>query len=79
MQSLKGGYYVNVFSHYRPVGDPQWFTKPNPEGTPAHLLDVGQCSLNENGTKATCSAASEDQLPFLSPKLEQVTDRFNCR
>ena len=40
MQPLKGGFYVNMFSHYRPVGDPQWFTRENPEGTPQHLLEV---------------------------------------
>eukprot|EP01036_Dinobryon_divergens_P025940 gene25940-34539_t len=72
MQPLHGGYYVNLFSHYRPVGDPQWFTRPNPEGTPEHLLEVGECS--SNGTKATCTGVSEAVLPFLSPKMDWLSE-----
>jgi hypothetical protein len=71
MQPLHGGYYVNMFSHYRPAGgDPQWYTHENPPGTPDHLLEVGECQ--SNGTKAQCSLVGEDVLPFLSPKLETV-------
>eukprot|EP01036_Dinobryon_divergens_P044116 gene44116-58835_t len=34
MTPLDGDYFVNIFTHYRPVGDPEWFLKPNPPGTP---------------------------------------------
>eukprot|EP01041_Mallomonas_annulata_P011603 gene11603-24296_t len=37
---LDGDYYVNLFTHYRPVGDPEWFLKPNPQGTPEPLIDI---------------------------------------
>jgi hypothetical protein len=30
MRPLEGSFYVNVFAHYRPVGDPQWYRKSNP-------------------------------------------------
>ena len=47
-------YYVNLFTHYRPVGDPKWFEKPNHEGTPEPLLDVhGECRLRASGTAET--------------------------
>jgi len=39
----EGAYYVNLFAHYRPKGDPDWYRKENPEGAPERLLDVGEC------------------------------------
>eukprot|EP00349_Pseudokeronopsis_sp_Brazil_P002763 CAMPEP_0202963774 /NCGR_PEP_ID=MMETSP1396-20130829/7784_1 /ASSEMBLY_ACC=CAM_ASM_000872 /TAXON_ID= /ORGANISM="Pseudokeronopsis sp., Strain Brazil" /LENGTH=430 /DNA_ID=CAMNT_0049685265 /DNA_START=242 /DNA_END=1534 /DNA_ORIENTATION=+ len=68
MQPLEGAYYVNLFAHYRPVGDPSWFLKKNPEGSPEPALDIGKC--HSNGTKATCDG--EYKVPFLSPTLEQL-------
>mmetsp|Transcript_36452 Transcript_36452/g.53441 ORF Transcript_36452/g.53441 Transcript_36452/m.53441 type:complete len:560 (-) Transcript_36452:131-1810(-) len=38
-----GAYYVNLFAHYRPKGDPDWLHKENPEGAPEPLVDVGEC------------------------------------
>mmetsp|Transcript_5283 Transcript_5283/g.15350 ORF Transcript_5283/g.15350 Transcript_5283/m.15350 type:complete len:360 (-) Transcript_5283:39-1118(-) len=40
-----GSYYVNMFSHYRPAGDPDWYKRPNPKGTPEPLINVGDCQL----------------------------------
>uniref|UniRef100_A0A7S2A823 Uncharacterized protein n=1 Tax=Trieres chinensis TaxID=1514140 RepID=A0A7S2A823_TRICV len=40
-----GAYYTNVFSHYRPTGDPEWYLRDNPDGTPDPLIDVGECEL----------------------------------
>ena len=68
MQPLQGAYYVNLFAHYRPVGDPNWYKKPNPEGNTPPVLDIGQCY--SNGTKATCDG--EYEVPYLSPKLETL-------
>ena len=31
MKPLAGEFYVNLFAHYRPIGDPEWFTKENPK------------------------------------------------
>lgn len=68
MQPLRGAHYVNLFAHYRPVGDPSWFLKENPEGTNEPALDIGHC--RSNGTKAVCDG--EYKVPFLSPTLEQL-------
>ena len=40
MTPLEGDAYINLFTHYRPVGDPEWYLKPNPEGTPEPLIDI---------------------------------------
>ena len=70
MQPLEGDHYVNLFAHYRPLGDPAWFEKANPEDSPEPLLDIGECRTD--GQRVTCSKADEEQLPFLSPKMETV-------
>lgn len=41
-------YYVNLFTHYRPLKDPQWYTKPNDEDAPAPLVHVdGECQVQK--------------------------------
>jgi hypothetical protein len=40
MTPLNGGYYVNLFTHYRPVKDPEWYLKPNPPGTPEPVYEL---------------------------------------
>uniref|UniRef100_A0A7S2HI77 Fe2OG dioxygenase domain-containing protein n=1 Tax=Helicotheca tamesis TaxID=374047 RepID=A0A7S2HI77_9STRA len=42
---LQGGFYTNLFAHYRPVGDSEWYLRDNPPGTPEPLIDVGECRL----------------------------------
>ncbi|CAB9519097.1 Ankyrin Repeat [Seminavis robusta] len=43
--------YINLFTHYRPTGDPKWMLKANPEGTPEPVLEVkGECRLQTVGT-----------------------------
>lgn len=34
-QPLVSGSYANLFVHYRPAGDPDWFKTPHPEAPPA--------------------------------------------
>lgn len=49
-------YYVNLFTHYRPVGDDVWYLKPNPPHTPEALVDGntnGSCRLVSKGTTGT--------------------------
>lgn len=88
---MKGpnAYYVNLFTHYRPVGDPEWFHKPNPEGTPQPLLGdkpVGEeCKLVRQGLTGTGPAGhslgyvegvecDDPRLgPYISPTLFQAT------
>ncbi len=67
MQPLKGAFYVNLFAHYRPVNDPEWFLKKNPEGTTEQVMDLGHC--HSNGTNAICD---KHEAPYLSPKLETL-------
>lgn len=45
MRPLDGAFYVNLFAHYRPIGDRAWFTKSNPDGTPTPVGDLGNCSV----------------------------------
>lgn len=67
MRPLDGAFYVNLFAHYRPKGDPQWFLKRNPPGTPDQLIDIGTCTTN--GTAASCDGGV---VPHLSPSLETL-------
>lgn len=67
MQPLEGEFYVNLFAHYRPIGDPQWFLKENPPTAPKRLLDLGECT--SNGTAAHCTRVTP---PFLSPLLDTL-------
>ena len=70
MQPLEGAHYVNLFAHYRPLGDPAWFEKANPEDSPEQLIDIGECRTD--GQQVACSKVDDGQLPFLSPKMETV-------
>lgn len=42
MTPLSSGKYTNIFSHYRPIGDPEWFLKPNPVDTPLPIIDIDE-------------------------------------
>lgn len=68
MRPLDGAYYVNLFAHYRPTGDPNWFTKLNPPGSVQQVLELGTCT--SDGTKATCDG---HDAPYLSPSLDRLT------
>ena len=65
---LQGDYYVNLFSHYRPVGDNRWYLKQNPPDTPKQLLDIGECSVDDENA-VHCTKAD---IPSLSPKLQTI-------
>lgn len=71
MRPLNGSRYVNIFSHYRPVGDDRWYQKPNPPGTPEPLINIGTCVLDQESASPTCEGA---HLPTLSPSLETLKD-----
>eukprot|EP00581_Thalassiosira_minuscula_P017067 CAMPEP_0183718574 /NCGR_PEP_ID=MMETSP0737-20130205/11801_1 /TAXON_ID=385413 /ORGANISM="Thalassiosira miniscula, Strain CCMP1093" /LENGTH=524 /DNA_ID=CAMNT_0025948163 /DNA_START=90 /DNA_END=1664 /DNA_ORIENTATION=- len=73
---LAGGFYANVFTHYRPIGDPSWYTKENPEGTPEPLIDVGECKLVGKPDEYSAGAVQCDNPaigPHLSPKMITAT------
>ena len=63
MRALHGTAYVNLFAHYRPINDPEWFHKSNPPGTPEQLHNIE-------------SASSEMQILFnqnISPRGQILT------
>lgn len=69
---LYSGNYINLFTHYRPVGDPQWYTRDNPEHTPEPLMDVGECRLTGQIDAYSQGAVTCDNNaigPHLSPKM----------
>lgn len=70
MQPLHGAQYVNLFAHYRPINDPEWFLKTNPPDSTEPVMKLGLCK--SNGTKATCSD-SPHEVPYLSPTLERLS------
>lgn len=75
MNPLKGKAYTNLFSHYRPVGDPAWFHKENPPGSTEPLMHVGQCRLEKgpDGVEVpSCDNADVSSMPYLSPQLETL-------
>mmetsp|Transcript_3610 Transcript_3610/g.5486 ORF Transcript_3610/g.5486 Transcript_3610/m.5486 type:complete len:510 (+) Transcript_3610:200-1729(+) len=73
---LAGGFYANLFTHYRPIGDPMWYSKDNPEGTPEPLIDVGKCELvgKPNEYSQGAVKCENDAIgPHLSPKMITAT------
>ena len=49
----ENAYYVNLFTHYRPVGDPEWFEKDNLPGTPEPVLE-DETTTTKDGAAASC-------------------------
>jgi len=65
MQPLKGRSYSNLFAHYRPVGDPEWFEKENP-------TVEGNAAAKEECSVSHCIGPDVVDNQFLSPKHEVV-------
>ena len=80
---LASGHYANIFTHYRPIGDPDWYKKENPEDTPEPLMDVGKCQLVGKPNEYSVGAVQCDNPavgPHLSPKMitaESGDDLYN--
>jgi len=80
---LQGGNYINLFTHYRPTDDPDWFRKESPEGTPEPLIDVGECRLEGKLDQYSQGAVTCDNKaigPHLSPTMftaKNGMDLFN--
>jgi len=69
---LQGGNYINLFTHYRPLDDPDWYRRENPEGTPEPLIDVGECHLEGRLDQYSQGAVVCDNKaigPHLSPTM----------
>lgn len=70
MAPLQGEYYVNIFTHYRPIGDSNWYTRPRDKHCPEPVIDIGDCKVIDN--KVACE---KYDLPYLDPKAHKVVDR----
>jgi len=69
---LRSGHYINLFTHYRPTGDPQWYLRETPEGTPEPLLDVGECNLTgkiDQYSQGAVTCENSAIGPHLSPTM----------
>jgi hypothetical protein len=65
MRPFRGDSFVNIFSHYRPVDDPYWYKKENPQGAPKPMLD---------GRHLT-----QQDVPWLSPSKARIAiDKENA-
>jgi hypothetical protein len=71
---LDADFYVNLFSHYRPIGDPEWFTKSNPEGTPTPLIDIGECTVLSDTISAhePSVLCGRSDVTTLSPTMNSI-------
>lgn len=73
---LQSGQYINLFTHYRPLNDPDWFRRDNPEGTPEPLIDVGKCNLvgkPDEYSKGAVQCENSAIGPHLSPSMFTAT------
>lgn len=77
----ENAYYTNVFTHYRPKGDPDWYLKPNPDYTPEPVVEVkGECHppskeemIGRGVGQVKCDDARLGQ--YISPSLFQATTK----
>ncbi|KAL7476247.1 hypothetical protein ACHAW6_002120 [Cyclotella cf. meneghiniana] len=72
---LQNGKYINLFTHYRPLNDPDWYLRENPEGTPKPLMDVGECKLvgrPDQYSQGAVKCDNEAIGPHLSPTMFQA-------
>lgn len=70
MKPLNGKSYSNLFAHYRPIGDPEWYLKENPADAPKQLLETGNCEPIP-GSKGGLHCDNGD-LPYLAYPREIV-------
>lgn len=59
MKPLKGGYYVNLFAHYRPVNDDKWFEKESPASVPKPLVDISNATLPYLNSEETLAGGKD--------------------
>ena len=68
MTPFNGTAFVNLFAHYRPLlegsadtGDPDWYSRPNPPGTPAPILsEQSVCAVDatQAGSFESCGSTT---------------------
>jgi hypothetical protein len=84
LKCKNNGYYVNLFTHYRPIGDGDlWNENTEQVGIPDPVMDVeGECRLQQVGATGTASGqlgivhqvqCDDKRLgPYVSPSLFQA-------
>lgn len=79
--ALQGEYYVNLFSHYRPKGNPNWFqeelaTAPGPNGNAIALAEAieaqGGASEAEGVPNPKQPTAAAPKRPSLASRLQDA-------
>lgn len=68
MSALQGDSYVNLFAHYRPIGDPKWFLKENPDDAPDQLHDVASPEVSSFVTGLFHQFVSPSGLTLAGPR-----------
>ena len=76
-----GAYYVNLFTHYRPVQKGNWWLEENPEGTPEPVIGnkvvSDECHVKSTQQKQNESVTVECDNPalgqYISRDLFQAT------
>ena len=58
MRPFRGESFVNIFSHYRPVGEPHWYKRAGPDAAVAPRRSVG--------------GAAREQLRHMSPSRARI-------
>ena len=49
LKPLRGDFFVNLFAHYRPNGNPNWWRQPNPAPACAETAGDGTCAVPSPG------------------------------
>jgi len=65
MHPFEGGYFVNLFVHYRPVGDPEWYKTRNPKGGVTPLIDLD--TLDESNIRSLLPFLKQEVTPLQGP------------
>eukprot|EP00956_Cyclotella_meneghiniana_P006877 scaffold9281_cov28-Cyclotella_meneghiniana.AAC.2 len=77
---LQSGRYINLFTHYRPINDPEWYSRDNPEGTPEPVMDVGECKLVgklDEYSQGAVQCENSAIGPHLSPTMFQANSALD--
>jgi hypothetical protein len=74
----KNAYYVNMFTHYKPIQEGQWWNDENPAGTPDPV--IGEKPVSEEchvdslpGGNSTVKCDNPALGQFVSPELFQAS------
>jgi hypothetical protein len=61
MRPLRGASYINLFSHYRPSGDPEWYSYPKAPSPPS-IGEIGRCEVTDEGSVSCDGPTTKGQV-----------------